>query len=307
VDRDRTDDPRAAETRQAVVPGPAHLRFAVVGHIEWIRFARVARVPVAGEIAHATDAWEGTGGGGAVAAVQLAKLAGTCLFLSAVGEDRVAEDAGSELERSNVELHAAVRDDPTRTAITLIDDRAERTIVTLGNRLHPSAHDELPWERLAAADGAVFTAGDVGAVRLARQAGVLVATSRVMDVLTAAEVRLDVLVGSALDPAELGDLARLRSKPSFVVRTEGARGGSWESADGARGRYEAVATPGPLVDTYGAGDSFQAGLAFGLAQGLGIEGALALAARCGAYAATGRGPTRGQLTADDVARPEPDT
>ena len=56
------------------------MKVGVVGHVEWIEFARVERVPVAGEIVHALEAWEEPGGGGAVAAVQLAKLAGEATF-----------------------------------------------------------------------------------------------------------------------------------------------------------------------------------------------------------------------------------
>jgi ribokinase len=52
------------------------MRVAVVGHVEWIWFGSVDRIPGPGEIAHATDDWEEPAGGGAVAAVQLAKLAG---------------------------------------------------------------------------------------------------------------------------------------------------------------------------------------------------------------------------------------
>jgi ribokinase len=44
-----------------------------------------------------------------------------------------------------------------------------------------------------------------------------------------------------------------------------------------------------VQDTYGAGDSFAAGLTFGLAQGLSAEGALAIGARCGAEALARRG------------------
>src|SRR6185312_15695945 len=62
-------------------PRPLLMRVAVVGHVEWIEFARVERVPTPGEIVHASDAWQEPGGGGAVAAVQLARLAGSCLFL----------------------------------------------------------------------------------------------------------------------------------------------------------------------------------------------------------------------------------
>jgi ribokinase len=40
------------------------MRVAVVGHVEWIEFARVERMPAAGEIVHASDAWEEPGGGG---------------------------------------------------------------------------------------------------------------------------------------------------------------------------------------------------------------------------------------------------
>jgi ribokinase len=147
-------------------------------------------------------------------------------------------------------------------------------------------------------DGAFFTAGDAGALRAARAARVLVATSRAMEVLGEAGVALDAVVGSGLDPAERYE--PIEPPPAIVVRTEGRRGGSWETADGRRGRYAAAAPPGPIVDTYGAGDSFQAGLLFGLASGAGIEDAIVLAARCGAATAAGRGPTGGQLRAADL-------
>jgi hypothetical protein len=46
------------------------VKVAVVGHVEWIEFARVERVPAPGEVAHALEGWEEPGGGGAVAAVR---------------------------------------------------------------------------------------------------------------------------------------------------------------------------------------------------------------------------------------------
>ena len=48
-------------------------RVGVVGHIEWIQFAVVPRVPVAGEIVHASATFELAAGGGAVAAAHLAQ------------------------------------------------------------------------------------------------------------------------------------------------------------------------------------------------------------------------------------------
>ena len=40
------------------------MKVAVVGHVEWIRFASVERMPAAGEIAHSTDDWEQAGSQG---------------------------------------------------------------------------------------------------------------------------------------------------------------------------------------------------------------------------------------------------
>ena len=128
----------------------------------------------------------------------------------------------------------------------------------------------------------------------------MVATSRVLSVLADGGVQLDAVVGSANDPAERYEAGLVSPEPRLIVRTEGPSGGSWEAADGARGRYGAATPPGPIADMYGAGDSFQAGLTFGLASGLDTDAALALAARCGAFAVTGRGPTGGQLTASDL-------
>ena len=62
-------------------------RVAVVGPVEWMEFARVPRLPVSGDIVHATESWVEAGGGGAVAAVQLAKLGGGSDFFTALGYD----------------------------------------------------------------------------------------------------------------------------------------------------------------------------------------------------------------------------
>jgi ribokinase len=266
------------------------MRTAVVGHTEWVEFGRVEQVPGPGDIAHATDAWEEPAGGGAVVAVQLARLAGSCTFYTALGDDEHGAWSRHELERLGVRVEAAVRAEPTRRAITLIDADGERTIATLGRRLEPSAADRLAWNELEDTDGVYATAGNAGALREARRARVLVATARATPLLVQADVHLDAVVASARDPAERFDPDPLTHPPHLVVRTEGVRGGWFETSDGRSGRYEAAEPPGPLVDTYGAGDSFAAGLTFGLARGLGVDAAIGIAARCGAWCVAGRGP-----------------
>ena len=276
------------------------MRTAVVGHVEWVEFGKVDHVPRAGEIVHATEWWEEPAGSGSVAAVQLHKLAGDCTFLTALGKDAVGKRAHLELESLGPRVEAARRSEPTRRAVTLIDANGERTITTLGDRLEPLAQDPLPWDELASVDAAFLTAGDVGAVRAARAARVLVATSRVMDLLAAADVPLDALVGSGRDPSERFDPSVLSHRPGLIVRTDGMNGGTYETADGTSGTYDAVPLPGPLVDTYGGGDSFAGGLTFALGAGYAVPDALRLAATCGAWCVAGRGPYQGQLTAADI-------
>jgi ribokinase len=268
-------------------------RVGVVGHVEWVQFAVVARVPVPGEIVHARETFAEPAGGGAVAAVQLRKLAGSALFLTALGGDDTARLVTRRLAALGVELHAGERTAPQRRTFTYLDDAGERTITVLGERIVPERADPLPWDALAALDGVYLTGGDPGAVRAARAARVLVATPRALAALAEAAVRLDVLVRSATDPGEAYEPGMLDPVPRFVVSTRGEHGGSWTGE--TSGSWKATPLPGPPVDAYGCGDSFAAALAFGLGAGMQMPAAIDLAARCGAACLCGRGPYEGQL------------
>jgi ribokinase len=277
-------------------------KVAVVGHVEWLQFARVSHIPRAGEIVHASDPFEEPAGGGAVAAVQLARLAGAALLMTALGDDEHGRGSRSRLRELGVDVHAATLQAPTRRAVTLVDDRRERTITTLGARLEPHGADErIDWSALAGVDAIYFTAGDLDALRLAREAArVLVASPRALDALGHG-VRIDALVLSADDEVERRELDRARDEADVVVLTEGGHGGSYRRAGGERGAWAAAALPGEPVDSYGCGDSFAAGLTYGLGVGLATDDALALAARCGAVCLTGRGPYGRQLSRADLS------
>jgi ribokinase len=271
------------------------VRAAVVGHVEWVEFARVDTVPAPGQIVHASEVWANPAGGGPVAAVQLAKLGGACTFFTALGDDELGHRARRELVALGLRVEAVYRAVAQRRAFTFIDRNGERTITVIGERLGPRGAEPLPWEELADADAVYFTAGDEEALRAARRARVLMATPRAMEVMARAGVVLDVLVGSARDPAERYRAGDIEPPPRLVVQTNGREGGTYETADGRSGSWKAAPLPGPLVDTYGAGDSFAAGLTFGLGAGYELDDALELAARCGAACLAGRGPYEGQL------------
>jgi ribokinase len=252
-------------------------KVAVVGHVEWVQFAHVSHVPHAGEVVHAHDPFEEPAGGGAVVAVQLARLAGESLFLTALGDDDPGRRSQRRLRELGVDVSHVTRQEQTRRAVTLLDDRRERTITTFGERLQPLGADaQLPWARLAQTDAVYFTAGDLDALGHG--------------------VEIDALVLSKTDDVELRAAERAAGEAELVVLTEGARGGSYRTRDGRSGRWGSVAPPGKPVDSYGCGDSFAAGLTYGLGAGMTVEDALALAARCGATCLTGRGPYERQLT-----------
>jgi ribokinase len=270
------------------------MRVGVIGHVEWVEFARVEAVPRPGEIAHAVETWEEPAGGGAVAAVQLRRLAGSCVFFTALGADELGRRARAELGRLGVDVRSIPEAESTRRAFTFVDDSGERTITVLGGKLRPRGGDgRLPWRELVGLDAIYFVSGDADALRRARLARVLVATSRELETLREAEVQLDALVGSAEDEGEVYRPGDLDPPPRIVVTTSGALGG-WVQPGGP---FRPAPLPAPVVDTYGAGDCFAAGLAFALGRGDPVEEAVALAARCGAAVMTGRGPYEAQLEA----------
>ena len=138
------------------------MRVAVVGHVEWVRFATVERLPEPGEIMTASATWEEPAGGGAVAAGQLRNLAGEVDFFVAVGNDELGQRTPARLEQLGFRVHAATRDQPQRRAFTFVDAAGERTITVLGEKLHPLGADPLPWDELAKIDAVYFTRGRRG-------------------------------------------------------------------------------------------------------------------------------------------------
>src|SRR5215207_203934 len=274
--------------------GLVSARVAVVGHVEWVDFALVPRLPRPGEILHALATWEEAAGGGAVAVVQMVKLTGGARFFTALARDELGRRTAEQLARQGVTVHAGAREGMQRRAFVHLDDHGERTITVLGERLVPHGDDPLPWDALDGVGGVYFTGGDAAALRAARRADVIVATPRAERALRDAGVAVDVLVHSGKDAAEELDPDELDPPPKTVVTTLGAKGGRWDGEAGG-GKWDPLPLPGPRVDEYGAGDSFAAGITTGLAAGMSMRDAIQLGARCGVANLTGRGPYAGQL------------
>jgi ribokinase len=264
------------------------VRLAVVGHVEWVDFIPVKRMPRPGEVLHAEGSFTRAAGGGGVVAVVLAEMGAEVDFFCALGRDAHGQAAAEQLQQRGVNVHVAWREDAaTRRALTLLEDEGERSIVTVGERLDPRGDDELDWDRLDEAAGVYVTAGDTKALAKARQAKVVVASPRARHALDGEGPGIDAIVFSAHDEDESRWAKRLAPRARYMVATEGIDGGRWWGE--SEGRWEAVPTPGEAKDAYGCGDSVAAGFTYGLAEGASVAEAAHCGAERGAIALTRAG------------------
>jgi ribokinase len=261
-------------------------RVAVIGHTEWVDFVRVDRQPERGGLAEGRRLFQNAAGGGVVAASMLVELGAEVDFYTAFGDDARADQAMTELTARGITVHALRRPAPTRYLFTTLEDGGERTIVTVGERHAPTLDDGLDLTALHRADGVYATAADAGLVAEAAQSGALTLTPRIGAPESFATVRgIRAVVFSASDEGETGALGEWAKLADVLVATEGAEGGHWYEGDGRapeRGRWTAAPLSGRPRDSYGCGDAFAAGFAFGLAGGGSVAEAAAVGARCGA-------------------------
>jgi ribokinase len=259
------------------------VKIAVIGHVEHVTIGRVPWVPRTGEIAHLEEPRFLPGGGGGIAFFQLTRSAAQVLLFTALGDDEAAREVKASLDRTGADIHATRRSAAHTRDLVLITPDGERTIVVVGEPLHPQRTDPLPWDLLGSCEAAYFTAQDPAALQAARAARVLVVTARRRPALLRSGVRADVVVGSALDPREMCSLNDFpqAQRPAALVLTEGAAGGTVHTASGVH-RFPAPESRSTHGGAYGAGDSFAAALTYFLSAGLPI---LEACTRSGPYGA----------------------
>ena len=197
------------------------------------------------------------------------------------------ERARVELEGRGITVHASVVDGPQRHGFTYVDDAGERTITTIGRKLHPRGPRRRPAvARARPLRRCLLLRGRRG--RALARASQRASSSRLRAScrrLRQAAIELDALVSSGKDEAERYQTGQLDPEPRLVVTTSGALGG-WAQPGGP---YSAAELPRGPCGRVRRGDCFAAGLAFALASGLEGLDALDFAARCGAGALAGPG------------------
>jgi ribokinase len=270
------------------------MRVAVIGHVEHITLAPVDTLPAAGDIVHLHAPVTFPGGGGGVAFYQLLRSKAEVLLYTAIGNDDAGAYIRYRLAQTRARVFAATRAEPHTRDVVVVTPDGERTILVVGEPLHPRRTDALPWNELATCDAVYFTAQDHEVLRAARAARLVVVTARRKQALAHAGVRADVIVGSLRDPRERSTLADYPTPPAALVLTDGKDGGTIETAAGTT-RFSSPAIVDRVVGAYGAGDSFAAALTYYLGAGHELADAATRASHHGAAVLAGLVPLDHQL------------
>jgi ribokinase len=264
-------------------------RIGVVGHVEWVLFGRAAGPPSRGQIVHLHDPFETPAGGGAVAALALARAGAEVIFWTALAEDHEGIETRRLLSGEGIDVRAGSRDGRQARAVVVLDDAGERTITVAAQNHYPRGDESLGWDDASSCAAIYATCAEPSALVAARRAPILVASARQADAVRAAGIVVDVLLGSARDAGERPGEQALDPPPSAVVETLGEKGGRWSTGAGVTGTWAATPAPDPTSDAYGAGDCFAAGLTYGLGVGEGLPAAIERGAAWGAEALGRRG------------------
>ncbi len=296
----------------------------VVGSLNVDISLRADRIPSAGETVRADGLTLGPGGKGLNQAIAAARLGGRVHMVGRVGEDRFAEIPLTALDDAGIDptYVDVLSGEHTGTAAIVVDRESGENAITVAggaNRALAPAHvrDAIGAFRgsgvlLVQLEAPLETVGT--ALDLARENGLIAVLDpapplelddellRKVDVLTPNEHEAEFLSGVSVcdveSAAAAGTVLRERTLGDVVV-TLGARGCVWVFATG----FEHVPAPRiRAVDTTGAGDAFNGGLAVALAAAEPLGRALHRAVAAGAASTLVQGAAAAMPTLDDLAR-----
>lgn len=298
-------------------------RIVVVGSCNMDLVVRAPRLPAPGETVLGGEFYTAHGGKGANQAVAAARLGADVTFVGRVGADQFGAALRAGLAQAGVDVSHLVSDPeaPSGVAMILVDHRGENSIVVAsGANLRLTPHDveraralieaadvlllqlESPLETVQYAAALAARAGRIVVLNPAPAQPLADDLLRLAGVLTPnrseAALLAGVPAGSAAEATAAAQELAARSG-SAVVITLGAEGAVVLERPGASVQWlEPFRVD--AIDTTGAGDAFNAGLAVGLAEGRSLVEAARMGMAAGALATTKRGaqpslPSRGEV------------
>lgn len=299
-------------------------RITVVGSYATGLTLKVKRLPSPGETVLASGYRVDYGGKGSNQAVGCARLGADVAFAARIGKDNFGEMALRLYREEGIDV-AFVRqsaEQSTGVGFILVEAGSGNNCIALdpGANELLSAADVAQCESAFKSSAVVLTQLEIpvpaaeealargrasGAITILNPAPVRPLPASVLqlvDVLTPNQTEAKVLSGrSADDPADPEEVAHdlIRRGVRQVVITLGERGALIVNASSSK---HIPATPVSAVDTTGAGDAFNAGLAVALASGESLESAVEFAVVTGGMAVTKEGVIPSLPRRDEVVQ-----
>ncbi len=282
-------------------------RVVVVGSANTDMIVRASRIPTAGETVLGSEFITTSGGKGANQAIAAARLGAEATFIARLGTDIFGDQALETYKAEGINTDAIIRDPSAPSGIALIvvaEDGTSSIAVA------PGANSKLSPADIEAAEAAIAKADIMllqmeiptetvtAAARIARRQGVRVilnptpandfpdALYNVVDVLTPNRVEATNLAGlPPQNPPPLEEIAQmLCERVEIAVITLGQKGAL---VAGPGGILPVSGFEVQTVDTTGAGDAFNAGLAVALSRDPdNLQGAVRYGNAVGALATT---------------------
>jgi len=281
--------------------------------------------PKAGETVMGLEFKVSPGGKGANQAVASSKLGAETYLISRVGKDFIGEILLKNLEKNNVNRDYVKIDRNRNTGIALILVNSKgRNMIAVGpgadvkvsKRDIDESLDIIKNSEIFLSQLEIPISTVEYAIKKAKEFGCKVILNpapasplpkdllNYIDILTPNEVELESLSGVKINPFDLKDVRKAALKlidlgVKIVIVTLGERGALMVTKGEAK---HLMGVKVKVVDTTGAGDAFNAGLAVSLLEGKNIEEAVKIANFVGALATTKVGAQEALPTRKDLEK-----
>jgi ribokinase len=293
-------------------------KIALLGSFNTDLVTYTSRMPVPGETILGLDFKSGPGGKGSNQAVAAARLGGAVAFIGRIGQDAYGEMALDLWEREGIDSRYVVRDPDTHTGLAaiLVDEVGENMIVVVSGANMAISPADIDRAQVAIADADVLLTqlevplpAVVRALEIARAHGVQTMLNpapgqqlspdvlALVDVITPNQHEAALITGQATDDPQVAANGLRARQAGTVIMTLGATGVL--SVDQAGTRRVPVFQV-EAVDTTGAGDAFNGGLAVALGEGMSLDRALRFASAAAALSVTRPGAADAMPTRQEV-------
>lgn len=294
-------------------------KIVVIGSLNMDLVVKALRAPKRGETVMGEEIHFIPGGKGANQAVGLARLGAETTMIGAVGADSFGEELKKALQRDGVNTSSikVLASEATGVASILLAEGDNSIVVVSGANAQCLPEDLERCEGKIAEADLVLLQLEIPlktvehAVKLARKHGKTVMLNPApaltlsqdllskVDYLTPNRSELSLITGISEDSTIVQGVERvLELGVACCITTLGDEGAAYMERGGSLIHVQGHKVP--VVDTTGAGDAFNAGLAYALAQKKSVQEAVIFAGQVSALAVTKFGAQGGMPTLNEV-------